>query len=42
MQLLLQVAKLKVHARLSMVMAAHHLVVLQLMLSVHAGVKPGG
>ena len=30
MQLLLQVAKLKLHARLSMVSAAHHLVALQL------------
>ena len=32
-QLALQVAKLKLHSRLSMVSAAHHLVVLQLVLS---------
>ena len=42
MQLLLQVAKLKVHSRLSMVSAAHHFVALQLTESVQGGVKPGG
>src|ERR1700683_4295490 len=40
-QLGLQVAKLKLHSRLSMVSAAHHLVLLQLSLSTN-GVKPGG
>ena len=40
-QLALQVAKPKVHSRLSMVSAAHHWVVLQLSLSTK-GVKPGG
>jgi hypothetical protein len=42
MQLLLQVAKLKVHERLSMVIAPHHFVLLQLTPSVQGGVKPGG
>ena len=42
MQLLLQVAKPKVHSRLSMVMAPHHFVALQLTASVQGGVKPGG
>src|SRR5215469_6802835 len=41
MQLLLQVAKPKVHARLSMVRAAHHWVRLQLTESTN-GVNPGG
>jgi hypothetical protein len=41
MQLLLQVAKPKVHSRLSMSRAAHHLVALQLAPS-RSGVKPGG
>src|SRR6266516_4355765 len=41
MQLLLQVAKLKLHSRLSIVSAAHHLVLLQLTASVN-GVNPGG
>ncbi len=41
MQLLLQVAKLKVHSRLSMVRAAHHWVRLQLTESTN-GVNPGG
>jgi hypothetical protein len=40
-QLLLQVAKLKLHSRLSIVSAAHHLVLLQLTESVN-GVNPGG
>jgi hypothetical protein len=41
MQLLLQLAKLKLHSRLSIVSAAHHLVLLQLAESVN-GVNPGG
>ena len=39
-QFRLQVAKLKVHSRLSIVSAAHHLLLLQLALSMN-GVKPG-
>ena len=41
MQLLLQVAKLKVHSRLSMFSAAHHWVLLQLVESTN-GANPGG
>src|SRR5215472_14409508 len=44
MQLLLQVWKLKVHSRLSMVSAAHHWVALQLVESTNPspGARPGG
>src|SRR5262249_23924196 len=41
MQLLLQVLTLKLHTRLSIVSAAHHCVLLQLVESVN-GVNPGG
>src|ERR1017187_3546327 len=41
MQLLLEVAKLKLHSRLSMFSAAHHLVLLQLVESAN-GANPGG
>ncbi len=44
MQLLLQFAKLNVHSRLSMVIAAHHWVALQLVESTNPspGARPGG